>query len=31
MKYFIRTLIVLAILAGAFCLGYLAFLLTYIV
>ncbi len=31
MKIFIRILEIFAILAGAFCLGYLAFLMHYIV
>ena len=31
MKYVLRTLTVLAIIAGAFCLGYLAYLLYYVV
>ena len=31
MKYFLRTITVLAILAGALCLGYLAYLLYYVV
>lgn len=31
MKYILRTLTILAITAGALCLGYLAYLLFYVV